>query len=153
AIEPTSSALNERQRRTSRAAADIEDVAGFPYSNEFSNLSLLDCSAPTLLPNIFAKDFTPQLSSDVAPEGSVLDGVKVGALFVVIGHCTLLQTTASRVGGKPQRGTPKSVGDAVGHLQRTQRVRLYSCTIEVSIGGYPVCYTSSQRAISALYLR
>jgi hypothetical protein len=95
AIEPTSSALNERQRRTSRAAADIEDVVGFPYSNEFSNLSLLDCSAPTLLPNIFAKDFTPHLSSDVAPEGSVLDGVKVGTLFVVVGHCTLLRPTAS----------------------------------------------------------
>jgi hypothetical protein len=69
-------------------------VAGFPYSSEFSNLSLLACSAPTLLPNILAKDFAPQRNGDVAPEGSVLDGVKVGALFVVIDHYTLLQPTA-----------------------------------------------------------
>src|SRR5262249_62375076 len=90
--QPTSTALNERQRRTSRATADIEDVACFPYSKKFRNLGLLGSSAPALLPNVFAEDFTPQVSGDVAPEGSVLDGVKVGALF---GHYTLLQPTAS----------------------------------------------------------
>jgi hypothetical protein len=65
--------LKKRQRRTSRATADVEDVAGFPYSKKFGNLGLLGCSAPAPLSNVFANDFTPQLSGDVAPEGSVLD--------------------------------------------------------------------------------
>jgi hypothetical protein len=88
--QPTSSAFNERQRRTPWAAADIEDIAGFPNSSKFSNFGLLGSSAPTLLPNISAEGFTPHLWGDLAPKRRVLDRVKVGTLFVVIGHCTLL---------------------------------------------------------------
>jgi len=41
-------------------------VAGLPYCSKFSNLSLLCCGAPTLLPNVFAEDFTPQRDGGVA---------------------------------------------------------------------------------------
>jgi hypothetical protein len=81
AIEPTSGALDKRQRRSPRTAADIEDAAAPTESEQFGNFSLLGCSAPTLLPNIFAKDFAPQLHGDIAIEGSIFDSVKVGARF------------------------------------------------------------------------
>jgi len=65
-IKPTSSALDKRQRRSPRTTADIEHAAAPIDSEKFGNLGLLGCSAPTLLPNILAKDFAPQLRGDVA---------------------------------------------------------------------------------------
>jgi hypothetical protein len=79
AYEPTSCALDKDQRRPPRTAADIENPAGPIKSEEFGNFCLLGCGAPTLLPDILAKRFTPHRSGDIAVEGSILDGVKVCA--------------------------------------------------------------------------
>jgi hypothetical protein len=70
-------------------------VTGVPNSSEFGNVGLLGCSAPTLLANIFAENFTPQLSGNLAAKGSVLDGVKIRPLFVMVSHFSLLQPTVA----------------------------------------------------------
>src|SRR5262245_26357188 len=59
AIKRTSGALDECQRRPSRTATDIENAAVPIDSKKIGNFNLLGLGAPTLLPNIFAKDLAP----------------------------------------------------------------------------------------------